>query len=250
MKGAACNRFKVENEAMARTAYTRLYATVSGTLLILLGLAGMVENSEFPEPSLWSELLGFYAVNGWSNTIHIVLGVVALLLAQGLSRLWAILAALVFLALGFWGVLAADGELLFGVLPATRAVNLINLLFGGFALAAFVASRWDKIRSAAADREQRLRKRRVERKRRQQQKLRRRRVGGGGESRPGSGSQSGTKSGPGSKNGPRTKSGPGSKSGSGSQTGPDSRSGPGSQTGPGSRTGSGPQTGPGSKSGS
>jgi hypothetical protein len=193
MKGAACNRVKVENEAMARTAYTRLYATVSGTLLVLLGLAGMAENSEFPEPTLWSELFGFYAVNGWSNTIHIALGILALLLAQGLSRLWAIIAAVVFLGLGFWGVLAANGELLFGVLPATRTVNLINLLFGGFALAALVASRWDRIRSAAADREQRLRKRRVERKQKQQQRLRRKRVDSGrAKSRPGSGSESGS----------------------------------------------------------
>jgi hypothetical protein len=193
MKGAARNRFRVENEAMARTAYTRLYATVSGTLLVLLGLAGMVENSEFPEPTLWSELFGFYAVNGWANSIHILLGVLALLLAQGLSRLWAIIATAVFLGLGFWGVLAADGELLFGVLPATRAVNLLNLILGGFALAALIASRWDRIRAAASDREQRLRKRRVERKRKQQQRLRRKRVDGSRtKSRPQSGSQSGS----------------------------------------------------------
>lgn len=178
MKGTACDRSNVENEPMARTAYTRLYATVSGTLLILFGLAGMLENSEFPKPSLWSELFGFYAVNGWANALHITLGMIALLLAQGISRLWALIAAVVFLGLGFWGVLAPNAELLFGVLPATRPVNLINLLLGGFALAALVASRWDKIRAAAANREERLGKRRTERKRKRQKELRRKRVGG------------------------------------------------------------------------
>ncbi|MEX1219501.1 MAG: DUF4383 domain-containing protein [Solirubrobacterales bacterium] len=161
---------------MARTAYTRLYATVSGTLLILLGLAGMLENSEFPKPDLWSELFGFYAANGWASAAHIALGMTALLLAQRISRLWALLAATVFLGLGFWGVLAPNGDLLFGALPATRPVNLINLLFGGFAVAALVASRWDRIRSAVTNREQRLKNRRVERKRKHQLKLRRKRL--------------------------------------------------------------------------
>jgi hypothetical protein len=180
MKGTACNRSNSDNEWMARTAYTRLYATVSGTLLVLLGLSGMFENSEFTEASLWSELFGIYAVNGWANALHLALGVSALLLAQRISRLWALVAAIVFLGLGFWGVLAPGGELLFGVLPATRPVNLVNLLLGGFALAALVASRWDRIRSVAAAREERLRKRRIERKEQRRQKMRRKRLGSGG----------------------------------------------------------------------
>jgi hypothetical protein len=188
MKGTACNRARRDNEPMARTVYIRLYATVSGTVLILLGLAGMLENPEFPEPALWSELFGFYAVNGWANALHIVLGILALLLAQSISRLWAVIASVVFLGLGLWGVLAPNGELLFGVLPATRPVNLINLLLGGFALAALIASRWDRIRAAAADREQRLKKRRIERKRRRQQRLRRERVGAGRRGRSETGS--------------------------------------------------------------
>jgi hypothetical protein len=163
---------------MARTAYTRLYATLSGALLTLLGLAGMLVNSEFPKPVLWSELLGFYAVNGWANALHIVLGLTALLLARRISRLWALIATILFLGLGIWGVLAPDGDLLFGLLPATRAVNVVNLLLGGSALAALVASHWGRIGSTATSFEERLRKRRVERKKRQQRKLRRDRVSG------------------------------------------------------------------------
>ncbi len=179
MKDTACNRARRDNEPMARTAYTRLYATVSGALLVLLGLAGMIENSEFSEPTLWSELFGCYAVNGWANALHIALGTLALLLASGISRLWAAIAAIVFLGLGIWGVLAPDGELLFGVLPATRPVNLVNLLLGGFAVVALIASRWDQIRSAVSKRGERLRGRRIQRKRRRQKKLRRERVEAG-----------------------------------------------------------------------
>jgi hypothetical protein len=90
-----------------------------------------------------------------------------------------VIATILFLGLGVWGVLAPNAELLFGVLPATRPVNLVNLLLGGLAAAALIASRWDRIKAAAASREERLKKRRIERKRRRQKELRRARLGSG-----------------------------------------------------------------------
>jgi hypothetical protein len=179
LKGTAHNRASRDNGAVARIGYTRLYATVSGTLLVLAGLAGMLENAEFTESELWSELLGFYAVNGWANAVHIVLGLLALLLAPALSRLWALIAAIGFLAIGIWGVTAPNGELLFGVLPATRAVNLLNLLLGATALVALLASRWDRISAAAATWTRRMSDRRADRRRRRKIRERRRRAGSG-----------------------------------------------------------------------
>ena len=157
-------------------------------VLVLLGLAGMLENTEFSTPELWSKLLGFYAVNGWANSLHILLGLLALLLAPALSRLWALLASVLFLGLGLWGVLASNSELLFGVLPAERAVNLVNLALGGLALLALIASRWDRITDAAGIWERRMRDRRVTRRRRRQLKLKRKRVRASkpGSSEPGS----------------------------------------------------------------
>jgi hypothetical protein len=187
LKGTANNRTSRDNGAVARIGYTRLYATLSGSLLVLIGLAGMLENAEFAEPELWSELIGFYAVNGWANALHIVLGLVALLLAPALSRLWAILAAVGFLFLGIWGVTAPAGELLFGVLPATRTVNLLNLLLGATALVALVASRWDRIEGAAGTWTRRIGERRDDRRRRRKIKQRRRRAGSSARpSKPGS----------------------------------------------------------------
>ncbi len=171
--------------------YTRLYATLSGGLLILLGLAGLIENSEFDQPELWSELFGFYAVNGWASLVHIGLGLIALLLAQNLSGLWAALATIVFLGLGAWGVLAANAALLLGALPATRPVNLLNLLLGALALAALAASRWDRITAIVSEREKRVRERRVAAKKNREQKLRRRRLGAGEGKRRSAGSDGG-----------------------------------------------------------
>ncbi len=180
MKGTACNRSSRDNRRVERAGYTRLYATLSGALLILLGLAGLIENAQFDEPELWSELFGFYALNGWLSLLQIGLGLIALLLAQRRSRLWAPLACFVFLGLGIMGVLAANSTLLFGVLPATRPVNALNLLLGSLALVALAASRWDRITAIVSEREERLKQRRVNRKLKRERELRRKRLGSEG----------------------------------------------------------------------
>lgn len=134
---------------MERTAYARLYATVSGAALVLLGFLGLLTNTEFRAPELTSDLLGFYTVNGWSSVFHVAAGLLGLFLARPLPRLFAILAGLVFTTLAIWGFVAANGTLLLGDLPAFRWVNLINLLIGLTGLAAYVASRWDRIKARA-----------------------------------------------------------------------------------------------------
>ena len=130
---------------MERTAYARIFATVTGALLVLLGFIGLLVNSEFQTPELTDDLLGFYTVNGWANVFHIGAGLLGLFLARPLPRLYALLAGVVFTGLGVWGLVATDGTLLFDGLPATRWVNLLNLLIGLSGIAAYAASRWDRI---------------------------------------------------------------------------------------------------------
>ncbi|MDQ2622108.1 MAG: DUF4383 domain-containing protein [Actinomycetota bacterium] len=161
---------------MERIAHPRLYSTLVGLLLVLAGLFGFLVSSEFRHPELTSDLLGFYPVNGWVNSFHLVAGLVGLALARPLPRLFALLAGVGFTALGVWGVLAPNGELLFGSLPATRTVNLINLGIGLLGLAALLASRWDRIAAAFATWFGRLGRRRERTARRRREKeLRKRR---------------------------------------------------------------------------
>lgn len=134
---------------MERTAYARLYATTTGALLVLLGFVGLLVNSEFRAPELTSDLLGFYAVNGWANVLHVGIGLLGLLLARPLPRLYALLAGVFLTGLAVWGFVAADGTLLFGGLPALRWVNALNLLLGLAGLIAYAASRWDRITARA-----------------------------------------------------------------------------------------------------
>lgn len=130
---------------MERIAYARLYATICGVLLTLLGFGGLLANSEFQAHQLTSDLLGLYTVNGWANVFHVAAGLVALFLARARPRLFAVLAGLTFTFLGVWGILATNGTFLFDVLPAARWVNLLNLLIGLVGLGAYAASRWDRI---------------------------------------------------------------------------------------------------------
>lgn len=167
---------------MERTAYARLYATVAGALLALIGFAGLLANSEFRAPELTTDLLGFYTVNGWANLFHIAAGLLGLFLARPLPRLYALVAGVGFTALAIWGFLAADGTLLFDNLPAFRWVNLLNLILGLTGLAAFVASRWDRITAwsggLGARLEARTERRRQKRRRRKVRKRRSRTAAG------------------------------------------------------------------------
>lgn len=161
---------------MERIAFARLFATVTGTLLVLLGFIGLMVNAEFRGRELTDELLGFYTVNGWASVFHVAAGLIGLALARPLPRLYALLAGVVFTGLGIWGILAPNGTWLLDALPASRAVNLVNLAVGLFGLAAFTASRWDRITAWAggvgARFEARAEARRQRRRRRQIRKRR------------------------------------------------------------------------------
>lgn len=161
---------------MERTAYTRLYATATGTFLVLLGFVGLLVNSEFRAAELTDDLLGFYTVNGWASVLHVVVGLIGLFLARPLPRLYAILAGILFTGLGIWGIVATNGTFLLGDLPATRWVNLLNLAIGLSGIAVYAASRWDRIVSwtsgLGAKFEARVENRRQKRRRKQVRKRR------------------------------------------------------------------------------
>lgn len=131
----------------------------------MAGLAGFAVGSEFAEPSLTGELLGFYPVNGWVDALHLVTGLVALLLARSAPTAWALIGGLLYAGLGLWGILAPDGQLLAGVLPATRVVNGINLAIGLAGLAAFATATLPAARFPGIGRRRRMRRARRRRRR-------------------------------------------------------------------------------------
>jgi hypothetical protein len=140
-----------------REALTRFYASATGLLLCLLGLVGFAVGPEFAEPALTEDLPGPYPVNGWVDSLHLVTGLIALL----------------YTGLGLWGILAPDGSLLAGLLPAPRLVNATNLVIGLTGLAAVIASRSPSVQAPGLGR-----KRRIRRARRRRRKVVRPRTGG------------------------------------------------------------------------
>ncbi|MFM8519863.1 MAG: DUF4383 domain-containing protein [Solirubrobacterales bacterium] len=159
---------------MDRSSFTRLHASVAGLVLSLLGLIGFAVGSEFAEPTLTVDLLGFYPVNGWADTLHLATGLAALLLARARPGAWALVGGLLYTGLGIWGVLAPDGQLLAGLLPASRSVNLLNLLIGLTGLVAFAAARLPGVKTSGAGR-----RRRIRRARRRRRKVSRPETGSG-----------------------------------------------------------------------
>lgn len=151
---------------MERLGYTRLYATVTGTMLVLAGLFGFLASSEFKTPYLTDEMLGFLAVNGWANSFRIVLGLLGLVMATRFSRLYAAFAGVLLLALGIWGALAPNGQLLFDKLPAGHAANLINVVLGLLGLIAVVAVHSDGMTKRFRQRLERRRRHRLANRRR------------------------------------------------------------------------------------
>lgn len=150
---------------MDRDAFARLYASSTGILLCLVGLVGFAVGPEFAEPSLTENLPGPYPVNGWVDSLHLVTGLLALGLARWRPAAWALVGGLLYTGLGLWGVLAPDGEFLAGVLPATRLVNLTNLLIGLAGLIALAVARTPPLQIPEGARRRRIRRARKRRRR-------------------------------------------------------------------------------------
>jgi hypothetical protein len=96
---------------MAPPSPARLYATVAGALLIVLGLAG------------------FFFDLGWLNFFHVAAGAAGLLLASAAPRFFALLAGLVLIGLAAWGL--AEGE---------AWMQWLHLSLGLLGLAAYAGS--------------------------------------------------------------------------------------------------------------
>ena len=68
----------------------RLYASLTGALLVILGILGFFYSASFGSPGEVDEMLGAFDVNGWLNVIHIGLGAIGLLVAGFAARSYAL----------------------------------------------------------------------------------------------------------------------------------------------------------------
>lgn len=94
----------------------RLYATVVGALLVVLGIVGFFYTASFGDLDSYEDALGSLQMNGWLNLFYIAIGSVGLLVAGVSSRTYSLLAGLLFTALAIVGWGSGGLNLAIGVL--------------------------------------------------------------------------------------------------------------------------------------
>jgi len=115
----------------------RLYATTVGALLVAFGIVGFFYSASFGSPGEVDEALGVFAVNGWDNVLHVLLGALGLIAADYASRRYSLLAGALFLALAVWGFAVGGGDSILGLLPVNTADNLLHLVLGALGILAW-----------------------------------------------------------------------------------------------------------------
>ncbi len=118
----------------------RLYASLAGALLVMLGILGFFYSASFGSPGEVDDMLGAFAVNGWLNVIHIALGAIGLLVAGFASRSYSLWLGLVLVVLGVWGFVVGSGDAILGFIPTNTGDNLLHLVLGALGLAAAAAT--------------------------------------------------------------------------------------------------------------
>jgi hypothetical protein len=118
----------------------RLYATVVGAVLTIVGIIGFFYSSGFGSPGDVDEVFGILAVNGWHNAIHLVSGLLGLAAAGHAARTYALVLGLFYLVVAIWGFVIGSGDSILGVIPVDVGDDVLHLVLGVLGLAAGAAS--------------------------------------------------------------------------------------------------------------
>src|SRR5689334_916204 len=127
----------LQSQPMDAPSPARLYATTVGALLVAFGIVGFFYSASFGSPGEVDEALGVFAVNGWDNVLHVLLGALGLIAADYASRRYSLLAGALFLALAVWGFAVGGGDSILGLLPVNTADNLLHLVLGALGILAW-----------------------------------------------------------------------------------------------------------------
>lgn len=118
----------------------RLFATLGGATLVVLGIVGFFYSASFGSPGEVGQMFGAFAVNGWENALHVLTGAAGLLAADYASRRYSLLAGGLYAVLGFWGFVVGSGDAILGLLPVNTGDNLLHLAIGTLGLLAWRAA--------------------------------------------------------------------------------------------------------------
>jgi Domain of unknown function (DUF4383) len=114
----------------------RLYASLVGAALVVFGIVGFFYSSSFGSPGEVDEVFGVFAVNGWANVLHILVGALGLFVAGYASRWYSLWLGAFYVVLAFWGFALGSGEAILGFMPVDTGVDLLHLALGALGVAA------------------------------------------------------------------------------------------------------------------
>jgi Domain of unknown function (DUF4383) len=95
---------------------TRLYASVAGALLVVLGIVGFFYDASFTSLDDLHPALGAIDVNAWFNLLYVVTGAIGVLIAGVASRPYSLMVGLLYVLLAIFGLGTEWLHLTIGVL--------------------------------------------------------------------------------------------------------------------------------------
>lgn len=108
----------------------RLYATVVGALLVVLGLVGFFYSASFGSPGSVEAALGAFRCNGWVNVLHLATGAAGLLVAGRAVRAYALVVGLLYTALAIWGFALGGEQAIVSSIPNGTGNDVLHLAVG------------------------------------------------------------------------------------------------------------------------
>jgi hypothetical protein len=124
----------------------RLYATLVGGTLLVVGIIGFFYSASFGSPGEVDAVLGIFDVNAWHNLVHILTGALGLLVAGYAAREYALGLGVVYTIVAIWGFLIGDGDAILSIVPVNTEDNILHLVLGLTGLAAGAATPADERR--------------------------------------------------------------------------------------------------------
>ena len=123
----------------------RLYATLIGATLLVVGIIGFFYSASFGSPGDVDNEFGIFAINGWHNLVHILTGALGLAVAGYAAREYALGLGIVYTIVAIWGFIIGDGDSILSIVPVNTEDNILHLVLGLLGLGAYAATPRDVV---------------------------------------------------------------------------------------------------------
>lgn len=118
-------------------------ALILGLLLLAAGIAGFFYNGTFTSnEAIHDDMFGVFSVNGWGNTLNVLLGIWGLAAAGSWTkaRTFSYAAGLLLVTLAVWGFILGAGQSILSIIPVNTADDFAHLVLGVIAVLSAVGT--------------------------------------------------------------------------------------------------------------